>query len=685
MMGSAKIEKRNRPPKSCEPCRTRKNEKRADKDESVADRLKKLENLIAKVAQETSPREPMASLCITDNRVSSGSGSITSYGPSTSTSSDGIFASPLGNEAPGGLATHIDSNHWYSILKNIRSIRSELPTISSNSQVFASSPATPNSDLRESDNGDFDLGPSEGLSMREILSKLPQRPVCDNMVSLFFRSHYTMMPILHPAKFQQEYESFWESPEETSAIWIALLFALLSLSVGVYEISGKSQHSEALIPSSKSLSKRTQECLLLGNYTTAKGYGVEALLIHLVGCWLRTKVSDTNLWFLMGKVVQLAICKGYHRDPAKVPGSDISPFDAEMRRRAWLSLFQLDALMSFQMGLPSMIPTDCCDTELPRNLNQTDFYPGISELPPSRPFSENTTILYSIVKASVMATFKKVVKHTRSLVPAPYEETISLDSEVRTAYENIPDIFKYKSLFSFIADDVSVIMARTTIELLYLKSIIVLHRHYLTQRLESRFQPSRRSCLEAAEKLLLRQAEMHKVTQPGGQLYDMGWMVTSLTMSDFTLAAMVICLDMTVSMRLNSTTLNTRKDDGELEKNLRIIETAHMIWTTASESSEARTVSHALASTIQRVTDYLSLRLLSESKEACQSSNNEIDAQEYVTIGSAETVGDFDMMDFIDWTLVDNQFQDPTTQEFDLDYWLVDAAGPLDFPGTSQG
>ena len=88
-----------------------------------------------------------------------------------------------------------------------------------------------------------------------------------------------------------------------------------------------SQNSQAPIPSSKILSQKTQQCLVLGDYIAAKAHAVEALLLHLVGCWLRAKVSDTNLWFLVGKVVQLAISKGYHRDSTKMPGSNISPFD----------------------------------------------------------------------------------------------------------------------------------------------------------------------------------------------------------------------------------------------------------------------------------------------------------------------------------------------------------------------
>ncbi|KAM0230798.1 hypothetical protein ACHAP5_011270 [Fusarium lateritium] len=487
-----------------------------------------------------------------------------------------------------------------------------------------------------------------------------------------------MMPILHPALFQQEYESFWESPLETPAIWIALLFSLLSLSASVYEASGRIPNSPIAIPSSKALSQKTRECLLLGNYVASKEYSVEALLLHLVACWLRAKASDTNLWFLMCKVVQLAICKGYHRDSTKVLGLGISPFEGEMRRRVWLSLYQFEALMSFQLGLPSMVPTDCCDTALPSNLSQTDFFPGISELPPSRPLSENTPILYAIVKSSVMGMFKKVVKHTRSIVPAPYEETVSLNAEVQNAYQKIPETFKYKSLSSFIVDDPSTIMGRTTIELLHLKSIIVLHRQYLTHRNDNRFQFSRESCLAAAGKLLERQTEMHQVTQPGGQFYDMKWMITSLTMSDFTLAAMVICLDLTVTMRQGVVAFQDPKEDAKLERHLAIVKLAHKIWGSLSESSEARIVSHALESTIQRVTEYLNSKSVSTSSEEWHTSTKDVDSPSYVTIDSADFTSDIDLMDYVDWTLIDNQFQDPSTQEFDLDYWLMDTAGPLE-------
>ncbi|RGP69508.1 transcription factor [Fusarium sporotrichioides] len=655
MTGTAKVEKRNRPPKSCEPCRTRKNERRADKgSSSVADRLKHLEGLLTIVAQQ---RDPMASLSITDDISNGGDAGLPLFTPSSTESGGGSEAKDNSNTVQKGLSGHLDSSHWSSILENIKAIREDLPNESpQEKEQFATSNSSgvDSQGLRRM-SPDLDFGSAKGMALY---------------------NDATALAILHPIKFQREYDNFWNAPRHTSTTWTALLFAVLSLSAGVYEASGMPLPSPVPIPSSKDLSTKTQHCLLLSDYISSNEHAIEAFLLHLVGCWLRSKVSDTNLWFLMGKVVQLAISKGYHRDSAKVPNANISAFDGEMRRRVWVCIYQLDALMSFQLGLPSMVPSDSCDTELPRNLDQNQLHPDITELPPSRPLSENTIILYSIVKASVMAKFKEVVKHTRSPAPLSYETTVVLDTEVRQAYANIPDHFKYKPLTNFLTEEVSVIMTRTTLELLHLKSIIVLHRQHLMHRHDSRSEFSRNACLEAAGRLLERQVEMDRVTETGGQLHDMKWTITTLTISDFTLAAMVICLDLTVTMRHSADSPPSPTTYHEVQRYLAIIKNAHKMWVVAGElCSEARTVAHALDSTMERVNDFLSTWSLPTGPESWQTLD--VESSSSLANDSSYQMNDLEMMDSIDWTFIDNQFQDPNINEIDLDMWLMETAGPL--------
>lgn len=304
--------------------------------------------------------------------------------------------------------------------------------------------------------------------------------------------------------------------------------------------------------------------------------------------------------------------------------------------------------MSFQLGLPSMVPSDCCDTDLPRNLDQSQLHPGITELPPSRPLSENTSILYTIVKASVMAKFKEVVKHTQSTTRPSQESTAVLDAKVREAYNNIPDNFKYKPLTNFIIDDVSILKSRTTIDLLHLKSIIVLHRQHLMHREDSRSEWSRSACLEAAGKLLERQVDIDRVTQPGGPLHDMKWMISTLTLSDFTLAAMVICLDLTVTMRYGAEFCRSLASQEGLQRKLAAIQNAHKIWIGAGEvSAEARTVSHALESTILRVNEFLSTTPLSENLHSWQTLGSTPSSS--VAKSFTYQLDDLDMMESIDW------------------------------------
>jgi hypothetical protein len=201
-----------------------RNEKRTDNDQSVAERLKKLEGLIATVAQGTSPKEPISLLSISDstgpveNSIRQSSASIEA---SASAASEDVSEAQQ-DDGGARFASHIDSNHWYSILENIKAIRDELHVASPSSYTTAPSSLPPNTDLQASETLDFDLESAAGLNLDYVISTLPPRQVCDNLVSLFFRSHYTMMrkfcsdgfpdhwltvdlsAIIHPALFQQE-------------------------------------------------------------------------------------------------------------------------------------------------------------------------------------------------------------------------------------------------------------------------------------------------------------------------------------------------------------------------------------------------------------------------------------------------------------------------------------------------
>lgn len=341
----------------------------------------------------------------------------------------------------------------------------------------------------------------------------------------------------------------------------------------------------------------TAHCLVSCGYATAKRYALEALLLYLQSKFMTQTKSHTQLWLDLGTVVRLAFRMGYHRDPRGL--ADITQFEGEMRRRVWLHIFQIDALASFHMGLPSMVPTEYCDTELPRNLYDTDLSMDMDTLPPSRSYTEVTPMLYGIVKSGIMGVFKKIVARTQSLASPNYDEMVALDHEMKAAYENLPEIFRRRDVAQSFMDSSDLILQRCTLELLYLKGIVVLHRRYIRHEPQNpTFEPSRRFCIEAALEILDRQADLHQATQPGGRLHGDMWVVTSLTVHDFLLAAMVICLDLSINIEA----LREEKDASFVSRKLQALQLSQQIWaTTGNHEAQSRLASIVLDLMIKKV------------------------------------------------------------------------------------
>ncbi|ERF69012.1 hypothetical protein EPUS_06699 [Endocarpon pusillum Z07020] len=146
-----------------------------------------------------------------------------------------------------------------------------------------------------------------------------------------------------------EYDKFWRKPKQVSPIWLGQLFAILSISVRFHE------EPVDEIPASTA-------CHYMSNLDSVQ------------------EVRNS-----LGIVVRLAMRMGYHRDAKQIPG--ITAFEGEMRRRAWAVIQQVDLLLSFQMGLPSLVQADTSDAELPRNLLDNEF----DELTPHLPASRSDT------------------------------------------------------------------------------------------------------------------------------------------------------------------------------------------------------------------------------------------------------------------------------------------------------
>jgi hypothetical protein len=573
------------------------------KPRELKDRLNVLENLISSLLSGDAVIHP-GDLGETEqlrNRIVSLS-TPPSSSPGTTLSGTNLGAdealtpeTPRLRETGDGQVNYIEPSHWLSILDDIKEVREHLSVPSRALPPHQTS--VPDEEGELPDLNLLHVGRGD-MGLAEIIESLPAPPICDTLLSWYFNSRFMILGIIHPVKFQAEYEAFRASPMTTSPLWIALLFSVLSITVCLRRVSGITEAEGSVVPL-RVLQQRTVQCLILGRYSSANEYALEAFIFHMQSRFGSNDALPVKLWFDMGTIIRLAIRMGYHRDPRHLNG--ISTFDGEMRRRVWLNIFQIDALMSFQMGFPSMIPADFCDTEVPRNLEYADLQVDMTELPPSRPMSENTPVLYIIVKASVMAVFKKVAAHTQALTPPAYEDTMALDAQVRQAYSAVPEFLQRRDVNRSFIDHSCLIWQRCSIEILYLKSIIVLHRRYVSYELQTpKYEHSRRACIEAALDMLARQSDLHKACEPGGRLHGDRWMIFALPVSDFLLAAMVVCLDLSVRMR-NQVPSGLHNDHQLTLREYRALQISHQIWTANSAvSSEAQIAALAVDLMLKR-------------------------------------------------------------------------------------
>ncbi|KPI40180.1 putative transcriptional regulatory protein [Cyphellophora attinorum] len=415
---SGKVIKRNRQPLSCLPCRQRKLKcsrqqpcetcaKRGDEALCVygskstgqshdggksdapkakaQDRLRQLEQLVMSMVD------------------SSGQKSDPSSALTPESASSGDVQGVLSRDASGDTSKYVGSTHWAAILENIQDLKTTLSVDDSPEESQANHTEPPNLADR-----DCLFGYSQPMALPQILAQyLPSRQQADRLMSVYFNAQYMTMPHTHTYQFQKQYEKFWENPSEVSPHWLSVLFSICCIGARLMEVA----RSTAASPNNeeagvfKQYLNASGYCIRLGGFEPAR-WVLESLSLYCQCRLLQSTDPSRQVGLVFTVLVHLAYRMAYHRDPDIL--GNFSPFEGEMRRRVWAMIRQFDLMASFQLGLPANVVPDSWDTKMPRNLLDSDFNEDTKVLPPSRPESEPTKILYFIVKSRLMGCFSKI-------------------------------------------------------------------------------------------------------------------------------------------------------------------------------------------------------------------------------------------------------------------------------------
>ncbi|KAF4119703.1 Fungal trans [Geosmithia morbida] len=508
------------------------------------------------------------------------------------------------------VTSYIGETHCMAMLDDV-----DLKAYFDNSEDEDDSDSPPFSHLEEPDLLMSELGSSSTVTREDLISQLPEKNVMARLVSRYFEC-------LSPS--QSKYARFCQNPDSATLHWISQVFMILSMGVyySQYQAPAEIEQDSAIPPADRVRHYRICAgwALIAGKYMQPDQTTLPAMVLYLGSHLHLNRATQMSSYVLSGLCLRLMLKLGLHRDPDKLAG--ISPFEGEMRRRLWNQAVILETLVSFHVGLPGMATMIDSDAQLPRNLQDDDFDENTGTLPASRPMSDWTPVTYAALKRGIMAVFGQISRQAHALRSPEYGEVMRLDAELQREWAKVPPLMMVRSTEESIGDHPALVMQRFGISALYNKSRCVLHRRYLADMGPSPrrlHDYSRQQCLDAAVSLLNAQSLIWELSRPGRSLSGHRWFVSSLSVHDYLLAAMVVYyiiqsehydnpdskvvwVDPARSSSLSSSSSSSLSTPPTREHLKGLIYTSYKVWDDlAGTTSEVRRTADTLALILSRL------------------------------------------------------------------------------------
>ncbi|KAI0198797.1 fungal-specific transcription factor domain-containing protein [Astrocystis sublimbata] len=208
--------------------------------------------------------------------------------------------------------------------------------------------------------------PGRALSRLEPI--VPSAETSDHLIHVYQSSTEPFFRILHRPSFQAEYELYKAGTVELDDVTMLKIQLAMAIGFGFSPelAKAKDMHKRAcqwLYAAQDWLSGPMEK-----NRLSIAGIQVHCLLILARQV---LSVGGDLSWVAMGTLLRTALQLGFHRDPKHFPR--MSVFEAEMRRRLWATILELNTQASLDSGTPPGISYDDFDTSPPANLNDEDI------------------------------------------------------------------------------------------------------------------------------------------------------------------------------------------------------------------------------------------------------------------------------------------------------------------------
>jgi hypothetical protein len=327
---------------------------------------------------------------------------------------------------------------------------------------------------------------------------IPPREVSDELIRLYLRTSEVTCRIVHIPSFWKEYEQYWTSPQSTSPV--SAFKILLVMAIGICYYQGPEQRelrnkAQQWIYAAQSwLAMPHEKCRL-----NISGVQVQCLLLS---CRAIYNIGGDLVWITAGTLLRTAINMGFHRDPKYFPR--ISILHAEIRRRLWATILELNLLTSLDAGMTPMVSFDDFNTEPPLNIDDDEIDESTIDPPTPKPSNVATQVS---IQLAVLKSLKLRLKINCLIndfrFEPTYEEVIQLSTELIAIYKENHKFVSQASEASSPGNFKPTPLHRKLLDLTTQRFLIALHRPFAFKaRSDPKYYYSRKVYLDSALAIL---------------------------------------------------------------------------------------------------------------------------------------------------------------------------------------
>ncbi|KAL4739477.1 hypothetical protein BDV11DRAFT_116664 [Aspergillus similis] len=260
-----------------------------------------------------------------------------------------------------------------------------------------------------------------------LTSELPSRDICDTLVDHYLQNTESFYRILHIPSFCREYEKFWEPGTERNPAFMVQLKLVLAIGAVTYD----DQFSLRTL----AIPWIYEAQIWMSGPKYKARLSIEAMQTNLLLLIAQEqlRVGGEIAWVSAGALLRKAIYMGLHRDPSHLPEKSI--FAAEMHRRLWNTIIEVNLQFSLACGGAPLISLDDFDTAPPSNFDDEQLE---TRDPIPKPQAEMTQVSVAIALRRTLPQRLAIVKLLNDLASlGTYKQTLRLDAELRAAYREL--------------------------------------------------------------------------------------------------------------------------------------------------------------------------------------------------------------------------------------------------------